>query len=121
MEYNAQCKVCGVARSRRVDAKISGAVRGAVLTPRPGAKYCFVVNFNPFSLSRQTLLDFLDTQPDVLNWIFSYALHGQVILVPSVRFLRSRAFSGQGSPERSSPSPSSPKWMDGCLRLIGIS
>jgi hypothetical protein len=81
MEYNAQCKICGVTHSRRIDSKIRGAVRGSVLTAPPGAKRCFVVNFNPFSLSRQALLDFLDTQPDVLNWLFSYSLHGQVLLV----------------------------------------
>ena len=65
-----------------------------------GAKRCFVVNFNPFSLSRQSLLDFLDTQPDVVNWLTSNALPGQVMVVSErpcievARLIRAR-FSGE--------------------------
>lgn len=82
MEYNAQCRVCGVTHSRRVDSKLKGvATRGIMTVPPPGAKRCFIVTFNPFSLSRQSVLDFLDTQPDVLNWASPNALHGQVIVV----------------------------------------
>jgi hypothetical protein len=32
-------------------------------------------------LSRQSLLDFLDTQPDVVNWLIFSALSGQVMVV----------------------------------------
>jgi hypothetical protein len=82
MEYNAQCKVCGVTHSRRVDSKLRGIPRtGVFTTPPPGAKRCLVLNFNPLSFSRQLLLDFLDTQPDVVNWFASNALPGQVIVV----------------------------------------
>jgi hypothetical protein len=54
---------------------------GIFTAPPPGAKRCFVLNFNPLSLSRQLLLDFLDTQPDVANWLTANALPGQVIVV----------------------------------------
>ncbi len=49
--------------------------------PPPGAKQCFVLNFNPISLGRQLLLDFLDTQPNVVNWRTSNALRGQIVVV----------------------------------------
>ncbi len=82
MEYNSQCRVCGVTHSRRVDSKLRGIPRTGVFTaPPPGAKRCFVLNFNPLSLSRQLLLDFLDTQPDVANWLTANALPGQVVVV----------------------------------------
>jgi hypothetical protein len=82
MEYNSLCRVCGVTHSRRVDSTLRGVRRtGVFTTPPPGAKRCYVVNFNPFSLSRQSLLDFLDTQPDVVNWLTANALPGQVIVV----------------------------------------
>jgi hypothetical protein len=52
-----------------------------LVAPPTGAKRCFFLNFNQFSLSRQSVLDFLDTQPDVMNWLVSNALLGQVIVV----------------------------------------
>jgi hypothetical protein len=101
MEYNSQCKVCGVTHSRRVDSRLKGIPRASLFTaPPPGAKRCFVVNFNPVSLIRQSLLDFLDTQPDVVNWLTSNALPGQVMVVSDrscievARLIRTR-FSGE--------------------------
>ena len=82
MEYNSQCRVCRVTHSRRADARSRGTPRtGVFTTPPPGARRCFLVNFNPFSLSRQNLLNYLDTQPDVVNWLTSSAVPGQVIVV----------------------------------------
>lgn len=79
MANNAKCHACKVTHSLRVDSRLHGEPREGVQPISGGSRRCFVIDFNPFSLGRRELLQYLDTRPDVLNWFT--ALPSQVIVV----------------------------------------
>jgi hypothetical protein len=79
MANNARCHACGVTHSLRLDSKWRGQVPEPRQPTPGGSTRCVVIDFNPFFLGRQELLQYLDTLPEVLNWFT--ALPGQVIMV----------------------------------------